>query len=61
VEIKSCQNIKNLKLLKTIFNGSEVLKIERKVFSTNYFKGLETSHTSFCTTGEPFITADGDP
>ena len=37
MKIKSCENEKNLKLLRTVFNGSDVLKIERIVFSTNYF------------------------
>ena len=37
VKIKSCQNEKNLKILKTIFNGNEVLKFEHIVFSTNFF------------------------
>ena len=37
VKIETCQNWKNLKLLRTIFNGSEVLKFEDIIFSTNYF------------------------
>ena len=37
VNIKSCQNRKNLNFLKTKFNGTEVLKIELVVFLTNCF------------------------
>ena len=37
VKIKKCQNRKNLKFLKTNFNGSEVLKTESIVFLTNCF------------------------
>ena len=61
LKIKSCQNRKNLKLFKTIFNGSEVLKIERVVFLTNCLQRLETSHTRCCTQGELFMAAGSVP
>ena len=52
---------KKLKILKTIFNGSEVLKFEHIVFSTNYFKGLETSHTPSWAPEELFMNAGSIP